>query len=75
MLDAVNIICERSAANCHMRLSSFGAALAMNMLQLWQNNAKQRLKMEIIRFFSLQVVLHGDDSDISWQVNISMTVL
>ncbi|KAF6018435.1 ATM [Bugula neritina] len=67
MLDAVNIICERSAANCHMRLSSFGTDLAMNMLQLWQNNAKQRLKMEIIRFFSLQVVLHGDDSDTSWQ--------
>ena len=71
MLHSVNTLSEACAVASRLQLTQFGDEVSLRLLQLWQGNVKEGCKLQMIRFFSLQIVLRqGTDreQDETWQV-------
>lgn len=63
MLAAVNILSEQGAVNSRLHLVHFGKGIAMRLLQLWKGSKTDILKMEMVKFFRLQLILADGDPD------------
>ena len=71
MLHSVNTLSEACAVASRLQLTQFSDDVSLRLLQLWQGNVKEGCKLQMIRFFSLQIVLRqGTDREQadSWQV-------
>ena len=75
MLSAVNSLSEKGAVNSRLHLAQFGRDIAMKLLELWKGSKGDLLKLEVVKFFRLQLTINDQRTEISasdWQVSLSL---